>query len=62
MAKRGSVVARTRDCRGGRESREDIVAGVAETTVLGGGRGIRGEGVGRGNMGARRWVGESNGI
>ena len=50
MAKRGSVAARTRDCRGGGESREDVVV-MAETTVPGGGRGSEGEGVGCGNMG-----------
>jgi hypothetical protein len=38
------------------------VAGVAETTVPGGGRGNGGKGVGCGDMGEGRRRGEANGI
>jgi hypothetical protein len=39
------------DSRSARESREDVMTGVAKTTVLRGGRGSNGEGVGCGNTG-----------
>jgi hypothetical protein len=59
MAKRGVIATRARDSRGGRESREDVVAEVAKTTVSSGGRGSGGKVVGLGNIGGGRWVGGS---
>jgi hypothetical protein len=57
MAKRGGVDAGASDRRGDRESGEDV---VAQMTVLCGGRGSGGEGVGCGNMGRGRWGREAN--
>lgn len=62
MANRGSVAASTRDCRGDRESKENVVAGVAETIVQGGGIGSGGESIGSGNIGGGWWGEEANGI
>jgi hypothetical protein len=62
MANQGSVAAWTRDCQGGRESKENVVVGVAETTVPGGGIGRGGESIGSGNNGGGWWGEEANGI
>jgi hypothetical protein len=62
MAKRGGVAVGARDGQGGRGSREDVVVGMAKTTVPSGGRGSGDEDVGCGNMGRGRWGGEANGI
>jgi hypothetical protein len=61
MAKRGGVIVRARDSRGGRESREDVMAEVAKMTVSSGGRGSGGKGVGLDNMGGGICSGEANG-
>jgi hypothetical protein len=53
MTKRCGVAARTRNGRGGRESRKNVVARVVKTTVPSGGKGV-----GCGNMGRGRWGGE----
>jgi hypothetical protein len=62
MIKRRGVAVRTRNGRGGRESRESVVARVAKTAVPSGGRNNGGKGVGCGNMGGGRWDEEANGI
>jgi hypothetical protein len=59
MAKRGGVAARARN---GRESREDVMAWVAKTTVPSGSWGSGGNNVGLDNMGERRLGGEANGV
>ena len=53
MTRRCGVDARTRNGRGGRESRKNVVARVVKTTVP-----SEGKGIGCGNMGRGRWGGE----
>lgn len=57
-----SFLSSATDGRGGQEAGDDIVVGVAKTTVPSGGRGSGGEGVGCVNMGGGRWGKEANGI
>jgi hypothetical protein len=59
MVERDSGVVGERDGQGGRESGEDVVAGVATTTMPSAGRGSGGEGVGCGQNG-RRKVGQGS--
>jgi hypothetical protein len=62
MTHRSGVATRTRNSQGGRKSRMDIMARVANTTMPSGGRVSGGKGVGLDNMSEGRWGGEANGV